>query len=105
MTFSNTYLYVHGGEIWTYVQPGTILAITKAGIESAAPLHWCPLRIPTVVLNKDNCVFEASLGLGMQQIKCLFTYWVELSKRILDHRNIDILHANFLAIVCGGGSR
>lgn len=52
----NTYLYVDGREVQTYVQPGTILAITKASIETAVPLHRCPLRIPTVILDKDNCV-------------------------------------------------
>lgn len=59
--FGNTYLYVDGGEVWTYVQPGTILAVTKTGIEAAVPLHRCPLRIPTFILNKDNCVFKAGL--------------------------------------------
>lgn len=38
-------------------------------------------------------------------IKCLLAYWVELSKRILDNRDVDILHANLLSVVCGGGSR
>lgn len=53
------YLHVDSGEVWTYVQPGTILAFTKASIETAAPLHGRPLRIPTVILDTDNYVFKA----------------------------------------------
>lgn len=44
-------------------------------------------------------------GSKIHHVKYLLTYWVEFSKRILDNRNIDVLHANLLSIVCGGGSR
>lgn len=50
MRFENTYLYINSGEVWTHIQPGTILAIAKASIEATVPLHGCSLRIPTVIL-------------------------------------------------------